>query len=355
MLGSVIPEPDSVDHGPGAGVDVVRAHASPGQGLNFDLASPNPAVLGWNDWRYASDGTIDPSALGAGSNNSPGKLGDDANSPVHEFGDDGGARPSRTTDEEEEEDGKGRAAVVDSVVESPESVSATAGAEEEMAQGTCECPGQVPRVDVQLKSSNVRPVTTIVTTRGKRGEEYVPERDGGWHSWVAHRDSTHRAAPTPAGKSKSKCLADAHVFDLMGAGVRRLFTVSGEPHRQCVLARQQNAHPIRLTSRNIPCSTAAATTSPNPGAAAIAKTPDPEHDQPEQQEKTKGKGKWAVMARRGRRDGNLDEGGNGTNAGADTDDGIWHGEYVIPVQPAQAEDMVMITPEEVERAIGTAA
>ncbi|KAH9027274.1 hypothetical protein EDB85DRAFT_2291638 [Lactarius pseudohatsudake] len=138
MFGSVIPEPDGVDHGPGA---VVRAHASPGQGLNFDLASPNPAVLGWNDWRYAGDGTIDPSVLGAGGNNSPDKLGD---SPVHEFGDDGCARHSRATDkdkEEEEEDvvglflgtrattilrrrrglgkGKGRA-VVNGVVESPE-------------------------------------------------------------------------------------------------------------------------------------------------------------------------------------------------------------------------------------------
>lgn len=145
---------------------LVRAHASPGQGLNSDLASPNPAVLGWNDWRvgrviggagastvtgigeYASDGTIHPSVLDAGGNNSPGKLGDDTNSPVHEFGDDGCARPSRATDEDEDEEeeeedvfffgtratailcrrrglgkGKGRAAVVDGVVvESTESV-----------------------------------------------------------------------------------------------------------------------------------------------------------------------------------------------------------------------------------------
>ncbi|KAH9055680.1 hypothetical protein EDB87DRAFT_1824419 [Lactarius vividus] len=57
----------------------------------------------------------------------------------------------------------------------------------------------------------------------------------------------------------------------------------------------------------------------------------------------------------GDEDGNLDEGGNGANADADTDYGIWRGEYVIPVQPAQAEVVAMITPEEVGRAIGAAA
>ncbi|KAH9041060.1 hypothetical protein EDB85DRAFT_2253968 [Lactarius pseudohatsudake] len=119
MFGSVIPEPDGVDHGPGA---VVRAHASPGQGLNFDLASPNPAVLGWNDWRVgrvigsagASKSRASASTLAMGrstrpclaraATTAPDKLGD---SPVHEFGDDGCARHSRATDkdkEEEEED-----------------------------------------------------------------------------------------------------------------------------------------------------------------------------------------------------------------------------------------------------------
>lgn len=42
--------------------------------------------------------------LGAGGNNSPGKLGDNTSSPVHEFGIDGAARTSRATDEDEEEE-----------------------------------------------------------------------------------------------------------------------------------------------------------------------------------------------------------------------------------------------------------
>ncbi|KAH9069625.1 hypothetical protein EDB83DRAFT_2518376 [Lactarius deliciosus] len=110
MFGSVIPEPDGVDHDPGAGVDVVRGHASPGQGLNSDLASPSPAVFTVTSIsEYDGNGAIDPSVLGGGGNNSPGKLGDDTNSPAHEFGGGGGAQPSRTTDEDEEEEEDARA------------------------------------------------------------------------------------------------------------------------------------------------------------------------------------------------------------------------------------------------------
>ncbi|KAH8977360.1 hypothetical protein EDB92DRAFT_1890062 [Lactarius akahatsu] len=38
----------------------------------------------------------------------------------------------------------------------------------------------------------------------KRGEAYIPERDGGWRSWIARKGGSHRGAPTPAKKSKSK-------------------------------------------------------------------------------------------------------------------------------------------------------
>ncbi|KAH9167697.1 hypothetical protein EDB89DRAFT_108842 [Lactarius sanguifluus] len=103
-----------VDHG----VDVGRAHMS--QGLNFGLAPPlNRGGEGWIDWRagnvfggagastdtgeYAGDGTVGPSVIGRGGNNSPGKLVDDVSSPVRGFD---GMLPSRATDEdyEEEED-----------------------------------------------------------------------------------------------------------------------------------------------------------------------------------------------------------------------------------------------------------
>ncbi|KAH9036078.1 hypothetical protein EDB84DRAFT_1198427 [Lactarius hengduanensis] len=85
--------------------------------------------------------------LGGGGNLSPGKLGDDPSSPVRKFG---GVQPPRATDEDDEEGevmgtlfentsdddfvppselgkGKGRAVVVDGVVESSESVAAAAG------------------------------------------------------------------------------------------------------------------------------------------------------------------------------------------------------------------------------------
>ncbi len=143
----------------------------------------------------------------------------------------------------------------------------------------------------------------------------------------------------------------------------------------------------------------------------LVSLPDPEHDQPKG---TKGKGKTTTMARgrrRGKRirlfvgslepllvarrrrknknrrrlsaslpllsagddgdeDGNPDEGGDvdvdaDADVDADVDDGIWPGEYEVPVQPiptivvtgpveeAEAE-VARITPEEVERAIGAA-
>ncbi|KAH8999809.1 hypothetical protein EDB86DRAFT_611018 [Lactarius hatsudake] len=82
----------------------------------------------------------------------------------------------------------------------------------------------------------------------KRGEAYIPERDGGWRIWIARQGGTHRATPIPAKKSKSKSkdlgtapattkkpttmmttmTTDARVFDESWSATA-VFTVSGEP------------------------------------------------------------------------------------------------------------------------------
>ncbi|KAI9436869.1 hypothetical protein H4582DRAFT_364171 [Lactarius indigo] len=82
----------------------------------------------------------------------------------------------------------------------------------------------------------------------KCGEAYVPERDGGWCSWVARQGGSHRTVTTPASKSKSwepvsvppppplakqhsaktTTTTDAQVFDGSWS-VTVVFTVSGEP------------------------------------------------------------------------------------------------------------------------------
>ncbi|KAH9041032.1 hypothetical protein EDB85DRAFT_1564834 [Lactarius pseudohatsudake] len=79
----------------------------------------------------------------------------------------------------------------------------------------------------------------------KRGKAYVPERDGGWRSWVARQGGSHRAASTPTSKSKSRepvsvllpakqrstkttTTTDAQVFNVSWSATA-VFTVSGEP------------------------------------------------------------------------------------------------------------------------------
>ncbi|KAH9013550.1 hypothetical protein EDB84DRAFT_1532628 [Lactarius hengduanensis] len=79
----------------------------------------------------------------------------------------------------------------------------------------------------------------------KRGEAYAPERDGGWRSWVARQGGSHRAAPTPTSKSKSRepvsvlppakqrstkttTTTDSQVFNPSWSATA-VFTVSGEP------------------------------------------------------------------------------------------------------------------------------
>ncbi|KAH9055280.1 hypothetical protein EDB87DRAFT_1338580 [Lactarius vividus] len=264
----------------------------------------------------------------------------------------------------------------------------------------------------------------------KRGEAYIPERDGGWRSWIARQGGSHRAGPTPAKKSKNKnpgkapattkkpvmtTTTDAQVFDESWSATA-VFTVSGEPlgsaflqgnKARIVPVSQPTASPAAATTT--PTAPTTITASPIPEVAQeeqrlhkrryafigkprktwgrLVSLPDPEDNQLEQQKKTKGKGKMAGRGRRGKRIrlfvGNLepllvarrrrrrrsaslmpldddedgDEVGNeGGDADADVnaDDGIWPGEYVVPVPAAEAEEMARITPEEVERAIGAA-
>ena len=160
MFGSVIPEHDDAD---------ADADTSPERDLHFDLSSlspcPSPGSEAWAEWRaevlggtdasageYAGDGTIDPSILGGGNTSSPSKANDYASSPIRLFSkDDRGGTEDRMDDEEEEDvmgmlfqntseddnslvppsrlgkgKGNGRGAIVDGVVESPESISAGA-------------------------------------------------------------------------------------------------------------------------------------------------------------------------------------------------------------------------------------
>ncbi|KAH9041043.1 hypothetical protein EDB85DRAFT_1886676 [Lactarius pseudohatsudake] len=520
MLGFVIPEHDGVDHSPGAGVDIGRALTSPTQGPSFDLASPNRGGEGSIDWRagnvfggagastdtgageYAGNGTIDPSVLGGGggSNLSPGRLGDDVSSQIRGFG---GVQPSRATDEdnEEEEDvmgmlfentsdddfmppsglgkGKGRAVVVDGIVELSESVAAAAGSrmrrkswrmeladeaevgenndsddeseDDDETHPASSSSGVLPggltlchhrrsttrrpkmrctliKASTEMRCRNLfcdrcienrypqltfdraaedfecpacRNYCNCSLCSRMRGEAYIPERNGGWRSWIARQGGSHRPAPIPAKKSKSNNLGttpaatkttekpvimttttttDAEVFDGSWSATA-VFTVSGEPLGSAFL--QGNKARIVPVSQPTASPTAATTTPSAPPSFAsspipeptqeqqqsqrrqhafigkprktwgrLVALPDPDHDQPEQQKKkTKTKGKTAG---RERRDGNPGEGGD-ADADPDADDGIWPGEYVVSVPSAQTEDMATrITLEEMERAIGAA-
>ncbi|KAH8983254.1 hypothetical protein EDB86DRAFT_2967695 [Lactarius hatsudake] len=182
----------------------------------------------------------------------------------------------------------------------------------------------------------------------KRGEAYIPERNGGWRSWIARQGGTHSAAPTPAKKSKSQNLAtvpaakkttkkpvmmiatsttDAEVFDGSWSATA-VFTVSGEPLGSAFL--QGNKARIVPVSQPT-ASPAAATTTPSAPASFTSSSipeptqeqqrrqhafigkprktwgrfvslPDSDHDQlAQQKEKTKGKGKMARRGRRGKR------------------------------------------------------
>ncbi|KAI9437185.1 hypothetical protein H4582DRAFT_2077583 [Lactarius indigo] len=144
MFCFVILELDGVDHSLGAGVD--RRGSIDWRAGNVFGCAGDSTDTGIGE--YAGNGTIDPSVLGGGANNSPGKLVDGVSSPIRGFS---GAQPERATDEDDEEEddvtgmlfentgdddfvplsglgkGKGRAGVVDDFVESPESMAAAAG------------------------------------------------------------------------------------------------------------------------------------------------------------------------------------------------------------------------------------
>ncbi|KAH8983640.1 hypothetical protein EDB92DRAFT_1951500 [Lactarius akahatsu] len=75
----------------------------------------------------------------------------------------------------------------------------------------------------------------------KHGEAYIPERDGGWRSWIVRQGGSHRATPIPAKQGKSNnigtapaatmtmvTMTDAQVFDARWSATA-VFTVSGEP------------------------------------------------------------------------------------------------------------------------------
>ncbi|KAH9036066.1 hypothetical protein EDB84DRAFT_1437744 [Lactarius hengduanensis] len=420
-----------------------RSH-KPNARPELDLASPNRGGEGSIDWRagnvfggagastdtgageYAGNGTIDPSVLGGGGNLSPERLGDDPSSPVRGFG--GGVQPSGATDEdnEEEEDvmgmlyentsdddsmppsglgkGKGRAVVVDGVVELSESVAAAAGSRmrrkswrKELADEAevghnddsdnegddddgprahaipvftnarrknrtpassssgvlaggltfchhCRSTTRRPKMRCTLikASTEMRWPQPILRSlhRETRGEAYIPERNGGWRSWIARQGGSHSAAPTPAKKSKSNNLGttpaatkttkkpaimatttttDAEVFDGSWSATA-VFTVSGEPLGSAFL--QTNKARIVPVSQPT-ASPATATTTPSAPASftsspiaeptqeqqqsqrrqhgfigkprktwgRLVSLPDPDHDQLEQQKKkTKGKG-----------------------------------------------------------------
>ncbi|KAH9036072.1 hypothetical protein EDB84DRAFT_1197633 [Lactarius hengduanensis] len=185
----------------------------------------------------------------------------------------------------------------------------------------------------------------------KRGEAYIPERSGGWRSWIARQGGSHRAAPIPAKKSKSNNLGtapaatkttkkpaimtttttpDAEVFDGSWSATA-VFTVSGEPlgsaflqgnKARIVPVSQPTASPATATTT--PSAPASFTSSPIPEPmqeqqqsqrrqhafigkprkmwGRLVSLPDPDHDQLEQQKKkTKRKGKMAGRGCRGKR------------------------------------------------------
>ncbi|KAI9436041.1 hypothetical protein H4582DRAFT_496407 [Lactarius indigo] len=181
----------------------------------------------------------------------------------------------------------------------------------------------------------------------KRGEAYVPERDGGWRSWLACQGGSHRAAPTPASKSsKSKepvsvpppppakqrpaktttTTTDAQVFDASWSATA-VFTVSGEPLGSAFLhGNKARIVPVSQPTASPPpaattlAAPATISTSPIPEPSQklqrrrymfigkprktwgrLVSLPDPNHDQLEQQKTMKGKGKSTVIPGRGRR------------------------------------------------------
>ncbi|KAH9069560.1 hypothetical protein EDB83DRAFT_2518320 [Lactarius deliciosus] len=315
---------------------------------------------------------IAPPVLGMGINNSPGKLADDESSPIRGFC---GMQPSRTTgeDDEEEEGGIGQVQV--------QVPSGRCGrswrkelADEIKADSDESDDDDGPRAHAisapvfidsrrRLRVSGLSQLLYLCSR--KRRVPYVSERDGG----------SHRAAPIPASKSKRTGIDATNQAAPNGENDNDGYTAA----RQLVLAWQQSAHRARSHKPWPPLLPLPPSPPHRPPARSLnprdckrrrymfigillkawgrlVSLPDPEHDLPEQQKKTKkGKGKTSMARRRRRRrsasltpmndngdgdkEGKLDEGGDAdVDAGADADDGIWPGEYMVPVPLAQADD-----------------
>ncbi|KAH9069604.1 hypothetical protein EDB83DRAFT_2518349 [Lactarius deliciosus] len=321
VLGLVIPEPDA----------------------NFDLASPNRGGEGWIDWLT---GNV---FGGAGASTDKG-VGEQARRRcVRGFG---GVLPSRATDDDEEEEEEEEEEDVmgtgnDDFPASPESVAAAAGSR------------------MQTKSWR-KALADEVEVRHDDDNDDESDYDGGPRAHVIPAPvftDACRKKRTPASSSlgvlpgtsqmsaltkqrptKTTTTTDAPVFDASWSATA-VFTVPGEPLGSAFLHVNKACIPDTRTRAE---------------TAAIARTPAYVIGKPR---KTWGRLVSLRETDRRRRptsltplgdnddggeDGNLDEDGD-----ADADDGIWPGEYVVPVQAAQAEEMARITPE-VERAIGAA-
>ncbi|KAH8983273.1 hypothetical protein EDB86DRAFT_2834016 [Lactarius hatsudake] len=195
ILGFVTPDHDDVDYNPGA-AGVGRAHTSPGKRHVVGGAGASTDT-GTGD---AGDGTIDPSVLSGGGNNSLSKLGDGTSSPTHEFGNDDAALGK----------GKGRAAVVDGIVESflPLLVRRC---EEELAQITC---GRTASDDdVEATRTKVPELTSDCSAEAFERPACRDYRNctlcswmrkETWPNWVACRGCSNCPVRTPTSKSKSK-------------------------------------------------------------------------------------------------------------------------------------------------------
>ncbi|KAI9436029.1 hypothetical protein H4582DRAFT_2130267 [Lactarius indigo] len=182
-------------------------------------------------------------------------------------------------------------------------------------------------------------------------------------------------------RAKAAPIAPQRSLQARARSATAVFTVSGKPLGSVFL----HGNKARIVLVSQPMASPAAATSASTAPATLIASPIPEPAQQLQRrrssprpagaaEKVKGGGKSTAMAGRGRRGkrvvgdagvarwrrsaslmspNNNDEDGNmggdvDVDADADADDGIWTGEYEIPVPPAQAEEMARIAPEEVK-------
>ena len=181
----------------------------------------------------------------------------------------------------------------------------------------------------------------------RRGEEYIPERDGGWRAWIARQGGAYRPAAAatskkniskdretpPARKLRARTTTntttDSQRFDSSWSATA-VFTVSGQPLGHAILqGNEARIVPVPQATVTLPVPPAATTTAtlatystpeapPKPQQpqkrrhvfigkplktwGRVVSLPDPEPDQPEPKRTTKGKGKTTARGgRAGRR------------------------------------------------------